>query len=124
MHDVEPDGSQLSAPDSVQAPAMRNWLAWLPLESSVRLGAALLWALLFESAVDNVWLGSPIRRWLLAAFILSGLIAALGWKRLGWRSSLATAAALLLGEIFLAVLRLGSDARRALSRKPVSMASM
>lgn len=107
MGEFQPDGSDL-APNT--APALRKRLAWLPIERWPSIGAVLLWVLLCESALENVWRGSPIRWWLLGAFVLSALLVALGWRRLGWRSRLTTAAVLLLSEIVLAVLRLGSSA--------------
>jgi len=111
--DVQPAGSGLT-PGTAKAPAERGWIAWLPLERWPTIGAVLLWALLCESALENVWRGSPIRWWLLGAFVVSALFVALGWRRMGWRSRLATAAVLLVSEIFLAVLRLGSGANPGL----------
>lgn len=123
MGEIESDRRDL-APDTVQAPTLRKWLAWLPVERWAPIGAVLLWVLLCESALENVWRGSPIRWWLLAAFALSALLVAIGWRRLGWRSRLAAAAVLLLGEIFLAVLRLGSGANPGLHVAGLTLARL
>ncbi|MEI6669003.1 MAG: hypothetical protein WCP29_12665 [Acidobacteriota bacterium] len=107
MGDIDSAGSGIR-PDDAQAPSPNRWPAWLPVERAVMIGAVLLWALLCESAVENVWRGSPIRWWVLGASVVSALLVGLAWRRMGWRSRLAAAAALLMGELNLAVLRVGT----------------
>lgn len=94
-------------PTSVPAPSV-------PLPSSAgrfaAAGAIALGALLLETAVENVWRGSPLRWWTLIAVAVWVLAIVGGRRVIGWRGRLTGAAIFLLVLIVTAAFRVGSDA--------------
>ena len=60
--------------------------------------AVVLLLAMADMAVETFWSASPVRWWLVGAFVLHAAVTALTWRRVGWRTK-ATASAMVFGAV-------------------------